>query len=82
MLTGVVLIYACGLPWLALEVDAGLEETLELGLYPFVVGDLLKLYLAAVLLPLAWKGLERLRGRKPLEPPRTCVVTELGRARR
>jgi biotin transport system substrate-specific component len=62
MLTGNVLIYACGLPWLALELDTGFEETLELGFYPFIVGDLLKLYLAAALLPLAWKGVERLRG--------------------
>ncbi len=62
MLTGNVLIYACGLPWLAAELNTGLEETLELGLYPFIVGDLIKLYLAGALLPLAWKGVERMRG--------------------
>jgi hypothetical protein len=31
-------------------------------LYPFVVGDLLKLYLAGALLPLAWKLVDRTRG--------------------
>ena len=62
MLTGNVLIYVCGIPWLAAELDTGLEETLELGLYPFVVGDLLKLYLAGALLPLAWRMVRRFRG--------------------
>ena len=62
MLTGSVLIYACGLPWLASEIDAGLEGTLEAGLYPFVVGDVLKLYLAGLLLPGAWRLVRRLRG--------------------
>ncbi len=63
MLTGSVLIYACGLPWLAAEIDAGLEGTLEAGLYPFVVGDLVKLYLAGALLPTAWRLVARVRGR-------------------
>jgi biotin transport system substrate-specific component len=63
MLTGNVVIYLVGLPWLAEKIDAGFETTLEQGLYPFVVGDLLKLYLAGALLPSAWKLIERLRSR-------------------
>lgn len=55
MLTGNVLIYLVGLPWLAVVLDTGLEKTLELGFYPFVVGDMVKLYLAAALLPSAWR---------------------------
>jgi biotin transport system substrate-specific component len=62
MLTGNVLIYAVGLPWLAADQGLGFEDTLEAGLYPFVVGDLLKLYLAGALLPGAWRLVERLRG--------------------
>lgn len=62
MLTGNVIIYLAGLPWLAAEIDTNLEGTLEAGLYPFVIGDLLKLYLAGVLLPGAWRLVERLRG--------------------
>jgi biotin transport system substrate-specific component len=62
MLTGNVVIYLFGLPWLAREIGTGLEGTLEAGLYPFVVGDLLKLYLAGALLPSAWKLVERMRG--------------------
>jgi biotin transport system substrate-specific component len=55
MLTGNVVVYLCGLPWLAHSLGTGLTKTLELGLYPFVAGDLLKLYLAAALLPAAWR---------------------------
>jgi biotin transport system substrate-specific component len=61
MLTGNVVIYLVGLPWLAVVLDTGLERTLELGLYPFVPGDVLKLYLAGALLPTAWKAVEHLR---------------------
>jgi biotin transport system substrate-specific component len=59
MLTGNVIIYLVGLPWLAVVLDTGLEKTLEFGLYPFVPGDMLKLYLAALALPGAWKLLGR-----------------------
>ncbi|MFN8187357.1 MAG: biotin transporter BioY [Gaiellales bacterium] len=63
MLTGSVIIYTCGLLWLAADLGTDLQKTLELGLYPFVVGDLLKLYLAAVLLPGAWLLIQRFRGK-------------------
>jgi biotin transport system substrate-specific component len=62
MLSGNVVIYLVGLPWLAAKIDAGLEDTLEAGLYPFVVGDLLKLYLAGALLPAAWAAVSRFKG--------------------
>jgi biotin transport system substrate-specific component len=55
MLTGNVVVYLVGLPWLAHVTGAGLDKTLEWGLYPFVPGDILKLYLAAAALPVAWK---------------------------
>jgi biotin transport system substrate-specific component len=61
MLTGNVVIYLVGVPWLAVVLDTSLERTLEQGLYPFVPGDVLKLYLAGALLPTAWKAVERLR---------------------
>lgn len=64
MLSGNVVIYLIGLSWLAVDLNTSLEKTLELGLYPFIVGDLLKLYLAAALLPTAWKLLGRI-GRRP-----------------
>jgi biotin transport system substrate-specific component len=62
MLTGSVIIYLFGLVWLQHTIHTDLEGTLEAGLYPFIVGDLLKLYLAGLLLPAAWLGVERFRG--------------------
>ena len=61
MLSGNVLIYLVGLPWLAVDLHTNLERTLELGLYPFVPGDIFKLYLAAAALPGAWKLVGRIR---------------------
>lgn len=61
MLTGNVVIYLVGLPWLAVVLGTNLEQTLEDGLYPFVAGDVFKLYLAALLLPGAWRVVERIK---------------------
>ena len=60
MLTGNVVIYAFGLPWLHHwlghhHFNDSWNATLTAGLYKFVPGDLLKLYLAAAVLPAAWK---------------------------
>ena len=61
LLTGNILVYVFGLPWLAHVADLGWQETFEQGLYPFVVGDLAKLYLAGALLPAAWGLVKRFR---------------------
>ena len=61
MLTGNVVIYLFGLPWLAHVLHTNLEHTLEDGLCPFVPGDTFKLYLAAAALPGAWKLVGRMR---------------------
>jgi biotin transporter BioY len=53
MLLGNVIIYTFGLPRLAMFV--GIERVLAFGLYPFIVGDLLKLAVATLLLPSGWK---------------------------
>lgn len=60
MVTGNLIVYLTGLIWLQAVLDTNLERTLELGLYPFLVGDVVKVYLAAALLPAAW----RLAGRR------------------
>ncbi|MDA1347531.1 MAG: biotin transporter BioY, partial [Chloroflexi bacterium] len=39
------------------------DKTLKGGLYPFIAGDLTKLYLASLTLPTAWALIEKLRGR-------------------
>ena len=59
MLLGTVVIYAFGVTWLMQALDVSLLEAFEFGLYPFVIGDLLKLMLAAGLLPAAWKLIGR-----------------------
>ncbi len=61
MLLGSIAIYAAGVPWLMAALDVPLQQGLEFGLYPFVVGDTLKLLAAAGLLPAAWAALRRLR---------------------
>ena len=53
MLIGSALIYAVGLPWLAVVAHFDVQTTLAKGLYPFVFGDILKLALAAALFPAA-----------------------------
>jgi biotin transport system substrate-specific component len=53
MLIGNVLVYVPGLLWLATFVGTG--KVLEYGLMPFLFGDLIKLVLAAVVVPMAWK---------------------------
>lgn len=60
MVAGNVVIHAAGLIWLG-SVIGWEKPVLELGLYPFIPGDLAKLVLAALTLPLAWK----LVGRHP-----------------
>jgi biotin transport system substrate-specific component len=54
MLLGSVVIYAIGLPWLGVVTSSTPAQTVEMGLTPFVLGDALKLALAAVLFPVAW----------------------------
>lgn len=55
MLAGNIALYATGLAWLTLFVGA--DHALALGLYPFIAGDVLKIALAALLLPVGWKAL-------------------------
>ncbi|HEX6207797.1 MAG TPA: biotin transporter BioY [Actinomycetota bacterium] len=63
MLLGHIVIYLVGIAWLHasptfaafLGHEPSIEETFAAGLYPFIVGDVLKLLLAAGALPLAWR---------------------------
>jgi len=57
MLIGNVLIYVPGL--IVLAGFVGADKVVEFGLAPFLVGDALKLALAAVLLPAAWRIVKR-----------------------
>ncbi|MFZ2147052.1 MAG: biotin transporter BioY [Sedimentisphaerales bacterium] len=57
MVLGNIVIYAFGLLWLCCL--TGINRSVPaVGLYPFLVGDLLKIALAAAVLPSGWKLLE------------------------
>lgn len=56
---GSLLVYAMGLPWLMAFLDVDLATGLELGVYPFLAGDALKALAAALLLPAAWRVVDR-----------------------
>ena len=53
MLVGDIILYVPGILWLARFVGFG--KILAVGFYPFIVGDLLKIILAGLLLPLGWR---------------------------
>jgi biotin transport system substrate-specific component len=53
-LAGTVVIYLFGVPWLANELNVGVTRAMELGMVPFVIGDLVKVVLAGIALPTAW----------------------------
>jgi biotin transport system substrate-specific component len=59
MVLGNVVIYAIGATWLAGALGVSLSRALELGVQPFLLGDALKVALAAGLFPLAWRAVDR-----------------------
>ena len=54
MLLGNVVVYLVGVPWLMAATRQDLTFGLQHGLYPFVPGDLVKVAVAAGLLPVGW----------------------------
>ncbi|MBN1305022.1 MAG: biotin transporter BioY [Anaerolineales bacterium] len=52
-LVGTVIIYIFGAGWLALNL--GFPEAILLGVVPFLAGDMIKIILAGLVLPAAWK---------------------------
>lgn len=64
---GNAVIYAAGLPVLSAFLGSvglanDLQSTLSAGLYPFIVGDAIKIALASTLLPGAWVLVKKLKG--------------------
>ncbi|MBZ9740950.1 MULTISPECIES: biotin transporter BioY [unclassified Mesorhizobium] len=57
MLVGEVIMMAMGFAWLALLI--GPEKSWQFGVVPFIVGDLIKVALAASLVPAVWSMLKR-----------------------
>lgn len=58
-LGGTVITFAIGLPWLAFTLGLNLQQTLEGGLYPFIVGGIVKMLLAAGIITVGWRYFER-----------------------
>jgi biotin transport system substrate-specific component len=62
MAAGLAVVFACGLGWLAFGAPhAGLSAAIATGLVPFLPADILKIFLAATVLPAVWRFL---RGRE------------------
>ncbi|HEY5505754.1 MAG TPA: biotin transporter BioY, partial [Sedimentisphaerales bacterium] len=59
MLAGEIALYTFGVCWLAIMTN--IRTALVIGLYPFIVGDILKIALAATVLPAGWKLLNCLK---------------------
>lgn len=55
LVLGNLAIYALGVPGLMLVAHLSLAKALALGVLPFLVGDAIKIALAAALLPATWK---------------------------
>ncbi|AWI28817.1 biotin transporter BioY [Streptomyces tirandamycinicus] len=55
MVLGSAIIYAIGVPYLALATGMTLPQAVAAGLVPFLIGDALKAALAMGVLPAAWK---------------------------
>jgi biotin transport system substrate-specific component len=53
-LIGTVIIYVCGVAWLTFVLGS-FSKALSAGLWPFLIGDTVKLLAASLVLPAAWK---------------------------
>ena len=62
MVVGNLAIYAVGVSWLAGWAGIGLGRAVALGVLPFLVGDVVKIALAAGLLPATWRLVRRGEG--------------------
>ena len=61
MVLGNLVIYSFGVPWLAASLGVGLSTAVEKGVVPFLIGDALKIAVAAALLPGTWALVSRFR---------------------
>ncbi|MEP6599866.1 MAG: biotin transporter BioY [Actinomycetota bacterium] len=59
MVAGSVVIYLIGTAWLAEDLHLGAAKAFELGVRPFLVTDAIKLAIAALAFPAAWKFARR-----------------------
>lgn len=68
---GSAVVFLVGLPWLAVSLSLTFEQTLQSGLYPFIIGGLVKAAIAAGTMSLFWK----VGGTNGAKSPRTADET-------
>jgi biotin transport system substrate-specific component len=56
---GSLIVFAFGVPWLAVSVDISLAKAIDLGFVPFIPGGIVKALAASALLPTAWRIVDR-----------------------
>ncbi len=61
MILGNIVIYSFGVAWL--QSFIGFEKAFTGGLLPFVYGDFLKIIIAAVAMPTAWRAVQKFQGK-------------------
>jgi biotin transport system substrate-specific component len=59
MVIGLVVIFAIGVTWLAIAASLSVQDALLYGLWPFLPGEVVKLIVAAGLLPIGWRLVAR-----------------------
>lgn len=67
-LAGSATVFAVGLPWLSASLGLDLAQTLQAGLYPFVLGGLIKAAVAAGLFRGAWLLHDRIAASRDARP--------------
>ncbi|GAB2458769.1 biotin transport system substrate-specific component [Conyzicola lurida] len=58
-IAGTVVTFVVGLPWLSVALGLNLEQTLQAGLYPFLIGGIVKAVFAAAVMRVVWLGIHR-----------------------
>ena len=73
MVLGNVVIYAIGVPWLKVAMGATWAGAVQMGMTPFLIGDGIKIVLAAGLFPLLWRLMTR-NGLAPRSTTDSAVI--------
>ncbi|GCE05073.1 biotin transporter BioY [Dictyobacter aurantiacus] len=61
MLPGTLIIYALGVSWLAMIAHLTLPQAIVAGMLPYIPFDLTKIVIAAILMPVAWMVIRRVK---------------------
>ena len=58
---GTLVLYVCGVPWLAVSLGIDLGQAVMLGVVPFLAGDAVKVLALSALMPSAWRFANRIK---------------------